>query len=167
MTQSGSGVQFHFGHGSLALLFGLSLVDEPSQVLADGRWLLVDHSSVCSFYVNLIGWWVGLLQKLLLKLSYHLVQGRDDLLWALHNTYYHIVQSLCSSSKHAHLVEVLWYLLVIWISSDHTHWHPAGEGLKLCDVPLKTLTNRFENSLKIQQENSRTVKYMKVNLFHT
>lgn len=61
----------------MALLFGLSLADELPEVVADGRWLLVDHSTVYSFYVNVIDGWVGLLQKLLLKPGYHLVQEKD------------------------------------------------------------------------------------------
>ena len=77
-SQPMSGLHFHSGHRSHALLFGLSLVDELSQVLNDGRWLLVDHSPVCSFYVKVIGWWIGFLQKPLLKFRYHLVQGEYD-----------------------------------------------------------------------------------------
>lgn len=77
-----SGALSHAGRGSLALLLGLALVNQPPQVLHDGRWLRVDHLPVCAFYVNVIGWWVGRLQKLLLKCSYHLVQvGGVVLLW--------------------------------------------------------------------------------------
>lgn len=78
-----SGALSHAGRGSLPLLLGLALVNQPPQVLHDGRWLRVDHLPVASFYVNVIGWRVGRLQKLLLKCSYHLAQvgGKTGLLW--------------------------------------------------------------------------------------
>lgn len=86
------------GHGSLSLLSGLSLVYQLPQVLADGRWLLVDHSTVRSFYVNVIGWWVGFLQEPRLMFSYHLVQEEYYL-----QHYWSIVRVLSAAgwSKHS------------------------------------------------------------------
>lgn len=68
-----SGVLLPSSRRLVAVLFGLLLVNYVPQALADGRWPHIDHLPVCSFYVNVIGWWVWFLQKLLLKHSYHLV----------------------------------------------------------------------------------------------
>lgn len=68
-----SGVLLPRGRRLVAVLFGLFLVNYVPQALADGRWLHIDNLPVCSFYVNVTGWWVWFLQKLLLKHGYHLV----------------------------------------------------------------------------------------------
>lgn len=53
---------------------------------------------------------------------------------------------LLRHSEHSHLVKLFRYLLVKGIPSDHTHRGPAGEGLKLCDIPLKTTMKKNGNT---------------------
>lgn len=128
-----SGALSHAGRGSLALLLGLALVNQPPQVLHDGRWLRADHLPVCSFYVNVIGWRVGRLQKLLLKCSYHLVQvGGGGITVGFHTT---ANNSAWLSSSY--LVELIWYFMVEAIARDHSHSRLAGEGLKLGNIPWR------------------------------
>lgn len=86
-----------------------------------------------------------------------------------HTRYYSIVLSLCQCfmelfrySEHSHLVQLFWYLLVKGIPSDHSHRGPAGEGLKPCDIPLKTMTKKCKNSFcaifHIKHANSRSIQ---------